>query len=416
MNRGSRYRRNPNKHWSTVVTGSAVTVIVALCVVLFLANPGLDIPLGSRGTTTSQPSQSQAQPAKGTTSSGTSQPAKITLLGAGDNMQHTPMLTACKTDSGYDFEPIYTQIKPVVSAADIAFVNQEMPINPAAEPQGYPLFNAASEMCEALVDTGFDVISESNNHMLDQGEKGLQATIDYWKTKSGITQVGAYQDDADLHKPHIVEKNGFKVAYLAMTEMTNNFSLPGDSKLRILYTSQTDTIRQLIQAARQQADIVVVSVHWGTEDTFDLTDAQTMLAQKMVDWGADVIFGNHPHALQKLTTLKRQSDGATCPVIYAFGNLISTQYDPWNLVSGLLSITYTRNANGKADFQGMQFQPIVTYYETGAKNIHVQWLKDFTDEMAKKSRTWSKTSGKFTPSYAKSIVDKSIPKEYQNWT
>lgn len=414
MNRGYRYRRHPNKHWSRVVAESAVAVIAAFCVVLFLAGPGLNLSLGSGTATVSQPSQSQ--PAKGTTSSGTSQPAKITLLGAGDNMQHTPMLDACKTDDGYDFKPIYTQIKPVVSAADIAFVNQEMPINPDAEPQGYPLFNAAPEMCEALVDTGFDVISESNNHMLDQGEKGLQATIDYWKTKPGIMQIGAYQDDADLRKPHIVEKNGFKVAYLAMTEMTNNFSLPEGSKLRILYTSQTDTIRQLIQAAKQQADLVVVSVHWGTEDTFDLTDTQTTLAQEMVDWGADVIFGNHPHALQKLTTLKRQSDGATCPVIYAFGNLISTQYDPWNLVSGLLSVTYTRDANGKAVFQGMQFRPIVTYYETGAKNIHVQWLKDFTDEMAQKSRTWSKTGGKFTPAYAKSVVDQSIPKEYQNWT
>ena len=206
------------------------------------------------------------------------------------------------------------------------------------------------------------------------------------------------------------------MAYLAVTEMTNGYTLPADSPLCILYTSETDTIERLIKAAKAQADIVVVSAHWGTEDTFELTDAQTTLAQQMVDWGADVIFGNHPHALQELTTLTRASDGATCPVIYAFGNLISTQYDPWNLVSGLLSITYARNESGKAVYQGMRFQPIVTYYEEGGENIHVVWLKDFTLEMAQQSRTWSRTGGQFTPDYAKSVVEQSIPAQYQDWS
>lgn len=403
-----------------MIAGGVVAVALALCAVFALAGPNLHKAMRGAEAPASSTQQQGTQSAQGAASaapaSSAAEPSTITLLGAGDNMQHSPMITACQTEDGYDFKPLYTQIKPVVSAADIAFVNQEAPIDPGAEPEGYPAFNAAPEMGDALADAGFDVISESNNHMLDQGADGLQATIDYWKGKSGITQVGAYENDEDMRKPRIVEKNGFRVAYLAMTEMTNGLSLPEDSKLRILYTSETDTIQQLIQDAKKQADLVVVSVHWGTEDTFDLTDEQTGLAQNMVNWGADVIFGNHPHALQKLTTLKRAGDGAACPVIYAFGNLISTQYDPWNLVSGLLTVTYQKDAGGKPVFQGMQFKPVVTYYEGGAKNIHVQWLKDFTDEMAQQSLTWDKTGGEFTPEYARSVVDQSIPKEYQDWT
>ncbi len=413
--RGKRRRRRGSGR--TLLLGViAIPVVVVLCAALLLTNSGMELPFAGAGSAASQPSAPRQESGEASVPSTPAAPQEITLLGAGDNMQHSPMLDACKTDTGYDFQPIYTQIKPTVEAADLAFVNQEMPCDPSVEPSGYPLFNAAPEMCEALVDTGFDVISEANNHMLDQGASGLQATIDYWKTQPGILQVGAYEDEADLETPHIVEKNGFKVAYLAVTEMTNGYTLPADSPLCILYTSETDTIERLIKAAKAQADIVVVSAHWGTEDTFELTDAQTTLAQQMVDWGADVIFGNHPHALQELTTLTRASDGATCPVIYAFGNLISTQYDPWNLVSGLLSITYARDESGKAVYQGMRFQPIVTYYEEGGENIHVVWLKDFTLEMAQQSRTWSRTGGQFTPDYAKSVVEQSIPAQYQDWS
>lgn len=70
----------------------------------------------------------------------------------------------------------------------------------------------------------------------------------------------------------------------------------------------------------------MISVHWGNENTYTLSDKQKTLAQNMVDWGADIIFGNHPHVLQKLTVLTRK-DGTKCPVIFAFGNLVSAQQE-----------------------------------------------------------------------------------------
>ncbi|MDD4807205.1 MULTISPECIES: CapA family protein [Caproicibacterium] len=344
--------------------------------------------------------------------------SQITILGTGDDLIHSSIYKSCATSSGgYDFRPVYKQIKSNVSAANVAFVNQETVMAPSVGAlSGYPCFNSPTQVGDALVDTGFDVISQGNNHMLDMGQKGLLATLDYWKSKKGIQVVGAYRNQADLDNIRIVEKNGIKTAWIGVVEMTNDISLPSDSPMKIVYTSQRDEIKKLITKARSLADVVVVSAHWGEEDQYTLSDTEKKLGQDMVDWGADVILGNHPHVLQQLTTLTRKSDGAVCPVMYAFGNLISTQRKSQNLVSGQLTVTYKKDEKGKVTFSGMKFKPSVTYYEAGGQNVHVVMLKDFSNAMAQKSRTWEITSGEFTPNYAKKVVNKSIPQKYQDWT
>ena len=125
--------------------------------------------------------------------------------------------------------------------------------------------------------------------MLDMGQKGLLATLDYWKSKKGIQVVGAYRNQADLDNIRIVEKNGIKTAWIGVVEMTNDISLPSDSPMKIVYTSQRDEIKKLITKARSLADVVVVSAHWGEEDQYTLSDTEKKLGQDMVDWGADVI-------------------------------------------------------------------------------------------------------------------------------
>lgn len=91
---------------------------------------------------------------------------------------------------------------------------------------------------------------------------------------------------------------GVRIAYLSYTEHTNG--IPQNSKMaaNVIYTSQTDIIEQQVRAARQNADFVVVGVHWGVEDSHTITQAQQALAQSLADWGADVIVGTHPHVLQ----------------------------------------------------------------------------------------------------------------------
>lgn len=341
-------------------------------------------------------------------------PVSITILGAGDDLIHDVIYKQANRragGNGYDFGPVYQRIADQVRSADIAVVNQETVLAGKVAPlSGYPRFNSPTELGDELVDIGFDVINHANNHILDMGEKGIKATLDYWDTKP-VKVVGAYRNDADLENIRIVEAKGIKTAHIGITEMTNGLYLPKGSDFRLIYADNTQLIERLIKKAKSMADVVVVSVHWGTENTYTLTDKQKELAQEMVDWGADIIFGNHPHVVQKLTVLSR-SDGTECPVIFSLGNLVSTMQLGDDMVSGFLTVTETKDfETNKTTFSGMKFTPIVTHYGARSSNVTIYPLSKYSDALAKQHGV-RKFTPDFSMQYIRNILDKSIPEQY----
>jgi poly-gamma-glutamate capsule biosynthesis protein CapA/YwtB (metallophosphatase superfamily) len=343
--------------------------------------------------------------------------ASITILGTGDNLIHDVIYQQAKQRTGgkgYDFKPVYARIENDIKNADIAIINQETPLaSKIAAPSGYPRFNSPTQLGDDLVSLGFDVINHANNHVLDMNEKGLAATLDYWETKPTVKVIGAYRNDADLENIRIIETKGIKTAYLGVTEMTNGLSLPKNSNYRLIYTSNTALIERLIKKAKAEADIVVVTAHWGTENTTKLTEKQKSLSQDMVDWGADIIFGDHPHVLQQLTVLKRK-DGTECPVVYSLGNLVSAQQSGPNMVSGLLTVTMTKDfGTGKTTFTSMKFKPTVTQYGKRCANITIYPLSEYSDSLAD-AHGVRKFTPNFNLSYIQNIIDKNIPQKYQS--
>ncbi len=343
--------------------------------------------------------------------------ASITILGVGDDLIHDVIYLQASSRAGgkgYNFHPVYEQIEKDVKEADISIINQETPIaGKIAPPAGYPRFNSPTQLGDELVNLGFDVINHANNHVLDMNEKGLAATLDYWETKPNVKVIGAYRNDEDLQNIRVIETKGIKTAYIGITEMTNGLSLPKGSKYRLIYASNTQLIEQQIKKAKSIADVVVVSVHWGNENTTTLTDKQTTLAQNLVDWGADIIFGSHPHVLQKLTVLTRK-DGTKCPVIFSLGNFVSAQQDGPNMISGILKVTMTKDFDtNQTVFTDMKFKPTVTQYGKRCANITIYPLSKYTDALAA-AHGIRKFVPSFSLSYIHKIVDQSIPKEYQS--
>ena len=396
-----------------------ISAAVVLCVALAAAAAHYYAPGSSQSRASASASAqltSSLQPETSSSSKAVQKPVSITILGAGDDLIHSTIYNRAKKLSGgngYDFDPMYKRVASRVQSADIAVINQESVLASKVAPiSGYPLFNSPTEVGDELVHLGFDVVNQANNHVLDMGEKGIKAALDYWDTQP-VTAVGAYRNDADLQNIRIVEAKGIKTAHIGITEMTNGLYLPKDSKYRIIYASDTELIKSLIQKAKRMADVVVISVHWGTEDTYTLTDQQKKLAQEMVDWGADIIFGNHPHVVQQLTVLTRASDGAKCPVMFAFGNFISGQLYGRNMVSGLLTVTVTKNfQTGKTTFSGMKFEPIVTHYEAGFANLGIYPLSEYSEALASKHGVRKRTP-EFSMQFVQDIIDRNIPKEYQ---
>lgn len=298
----------------------------------------------------------------------------INVVAVGDNLVQQYVYQSAQNHSAdgvsYNFDYCYENIKPLING-DMNIINQETLIcGDGYEVSGSNFnFNSPTELGDAVIHAGFNVITMCNNHLLDKGESGLSSCMNYWDTKMAehpeILACGVYRDYMDMQKIRTKEFNGKTVAFLSYTENTNGYSLPGNSELEIIYTSQEDLIQQQIAAAKQVADVVVVTAHWGAEDTFNVTDGVRALAQKIIDWGADVIIGTHPHVAHTMEYLTR-ADGTQGFVFYSLGNFISAQTDNMNLVGELADFDISVKADGSVAIENVQVSPVITHYDDGS--------------------------------------------------
>ena len=364
-------------------------------------------------------------PAETETETASVQNSTASFLAVGDDLIHSRvyMTAAEHAEEGeeYNFGYCYQYVADEVAAADIAFVNQETVIcGDDYEITGSNLnFNSPTELGDALIDTGFDIICMANNHVLDKGESGMSACLDYWDSQVAkhpdLTVLGAYRDYQDMYDYRIREVNGIKVGILAYTEHTNGYSLPGDSEMEIPYTTDTELMQKQITELKEQVDCVVVSAHWGVEDTHVVTDAVKALAQDLIDWGADVVIGTGPHTLQTMEYLTRP-DGTQGFVYYSLGNFISGQTDNFNMVGGMAKFDITMT-DGTVTIENPTCTPIITQYETGGlKDVRVIPYYLYTDELVEnhgvpyspvgtqKSWSWD---------IINTIIEENVPEEYR---
>ncbi|MEE0956003.1 MAG: CapA family protein [Eubacterium sp.] len=337
----------------------------------------------------------------------------VTILAAGDNLIHEVIYTQYRTGSGYDFSPLYKDVKQEISAADIAYVNAETCMSgDVIPPAGYPSFSTPPEDADALIDAGFDIVNTGNNHTFDWGSSAVEAGQQVWNSRN-IPTIGVYKGDEDLNQVRIIEKNGIKVAFVSFVEFSIA-DIPADSPYQMVFFSDEDKVKQTIENAKAQADIVVAAAHWGTEDTPDMNQTQADMAQKMVDWGADIIFGTHPHVVQQLVCLTRSSDGRRCPVLYSQGNFVSGMEARQNLVSGLFNVKAVRDpSSGQVYVESMEFTPTVTWYDDDRYDLHAMYASDLTDQLAADHgiKNWDEP---LTVDYVKETLEKVIPEEYLN--
>lgn len=308
----------------------------------------------------------------------------ITFLAAGDNLIHQNMLDYAKllanryeTGSEYYFEPMYDNIKSIISSADIAFVNQEVPI--AGEElrgfTGYPVFNAPNEAGTAIVNIGFDIVNIANNHMLDRGEAGYLNTISFWKSQP-VTLIGGYVSKEDFDTVRYIEYEGVRIALLAYTYGTNGIYLPQNSSMWVPYYFEDDCVRRHITEARSNADIVIVSMHWGDEHAFVPNKIQKEYCELIASCNADVIIGTHPHVLQPIEW-KERPDGKKTLVAYSLGNLLSSMRFPKNMVGGLLTFDIDYSDANNIHITNPEIIPTMCYYSMSKDNVAVYRFTQF---------------------------------------
>jgi len=273
--------------------------------------------------------------------------ARVSFAVGGDVIPHEPVRAAAEAAGGgvEGWGSLLADVSDVFKGADFGFVNLETPVAPAHSKGSKPfMFDAPVALPEALKANGIKIVSFANNHVMDQGWAGFAETRDHLK-EIGLQFAGSGDTAGQTWQPLVVEANGIKVGWLGMTRWLNGnrnpdkddqphvnfFPYPGESG----GAPGADEAQVLaaVKAARAQCDMLVISIHWGTEYAPAPRPEDVEMAHKMLDAGASVIVGHHPHVLQPIETYTT-SDGRMAVIFYSLGNFLSNQSR--NYVDGLM--------------------------------------------------------------------------------
>ena len=250
----------------------------------------------------------------------------ITLKAVGDIMANMGQIEYAynKGNGSYDFKDSFKYISDFISDADIAIANYETTTDPNKAYAGHPRFNAPPEYLKAIADAGFDIVTTANNHSLDSEIEGIGTTIDAIE-EAGLDHVGTRKSG---NERYIIKKVGdINIAFLSYTYGCNGIEdlfVVRDEVDQVNYIHE-DLIKKDIRDAKEHgADFVVVYPHWGIELRSDADQSQIDLGHKMIDWGADLVIGNHPHVVEPYE-LYESENGNKGFIAYACGNFISIQ-------------------------------------------------------------------------------------------
>lgn len=217
---------------------------------------------------------------------------------------------------------VFARVRSVISAADLSFGNLECPVTNRCQraPQRIA-FRASPRYLEALTDAGFDMLSLANNHSMDCGTTGLIETMRNLR-RSGLRWSGAGQTRAEAESFVIVKLKGIRIAFLSFTAISPSADKPLRDNAPSVALASGSSVERAVVSARREADVVIVSLHWGVEYSYRPVAEQVSLAHAAVEAGADVVLGHHPHTLAGLEVLKRQTTAGTRPALiaYSLGN------------------------------------------------------------------------------------------------
>jgi poly-gamma-glutamate synthesis protein (capsule biosynthesis protein) len=314
------------------------------------------------------------------------EPDYLTLIAAGDNLFHDVMIRPPPVNETYNFEPIYSAIRPLIEPADIAFINQETLL--AGEEfgySGYPLFNTPQELGTALAAAGFDVVNHATNHVMDKGENAVFKTMDFWDSLPAVRYLGIHRSPESRDRQVIIEKNNIRVGFLSYTMETNGIPVPKD-KPYLVSLGNTERMAEEIGRLRPLCDFLVVSMHWGEEYRHKYNARQESLSKFLAEQRADLIIGHHPHVIQPYRSLSRPDGGETL-CFYSLGNFVSAQRRGPTLLGGLMYVK-VRKFESAVDIAEAGVIPVVTHYEQDFTGFRVYPLYEYTEELAEKH--WGK--------------------------
>lgn len=356
-NRVGRRHKKHQPQWLYIFASTFLVIGMTLFVLSWLRQAG---------------SQHQASLTSSSTDSGTSTSSSEVSVQTARIMAHGDLLyydllymSAEQPDGSYNFSENFTYVKPWIEQADLAIADFEGTISPDYPLAGYQLFNAPASVATAMAEAGYDVVDLAHNHILDSQLSGLISTVSTFK-QVGIDSIGVFAEGNRSTAPlSIREVNGIKIAILGYAYGFNGMegNLTQEEYDAYLSDFTKEKMRSEIERAEQEADFTIVMPQAGVEYQLDPTEEQVTLYHEMVEWGADMVLGGHPHVAEPAEIVEKY--GQRKLIIYSMGNFLSNQRietmegvanAQWTERGVLMDITLEKK-NGVTTIQTAQAQP-----------------------------------------------------------
>ena len=295
------------------------------------------------------PGQVTAEPAA-TTSTQPPRPGFSTAF-AGDVLVHSDIWIEAEEyagGTGYDFAPMWDDVRGLISSVDLAVCHLEVPIAPPGEePSTYPFYGAPRELVTGIASAGWDRCSTASNHTFDRGTRGIDATLAAFD-EEGLTQAGMART-ADEIAPKVIEVDGVKVTHLSYTFGYNGLEAPAGQEWRSARTDAKRIVKDARTAKDLGAQAVIVSMHWGVEPLSEIVPKQRDLAEEITQSGlVDLVVGHHSHVVQPI----EQVNGVW--VVFGMGNHISAHptrefFPPASQDGVIVTVDFEVNDDGSVD-------------------------------------------------------------------
>lgn len=387
MTHSSTPRKKPTRRREQGGAATAAPIIAVIAGIALLFAAFLVFGSGILGSPQpGEPAPTQSAGGQDDSPAATLQDARVSFVAVGDNLPETSIgayADACAGEAGdglYDYRPIYAAVKPYVESADLAYIKQETHLGgDEIGPRGWPSFNTTDAMADAIVDAGFDLVASASNHAYDWGYFGaVEHSRSVWNRKP-VAFTGTAANEEEAQAIPVVERNGISFALLDYTYGVNGYA-QGDLPAYAVNFIDEERIAADVARAHEMADVVLVAMHWGTENLTEADAEQQRLAQFLADLEVDVVLGSHPHVIGPLAWVQGASGHRTL-VAYSLGNFISRHEAPAleNELEGMLSCDFVRE-DGVVSIQNVVWTPLVNHTEEGAFSVYA--LKDYTPELA----------------------------------
>lgn len=260
----------------------------------------------------------------------------LTLILVGDIMLDRGVEYMIKKEGKGDFKFPFLKIANFLKEADILFGNLEGPISAKGEKAGSIYsFRNDPEAIEGLVFAGFNILSVAANHLFDYGREAMEDTFSRLKN-AGINYVGGGFNEMEAFSPRIEIIDSTKIAFLAFTNLGSEYWVAKGERSGISWLEK-ERMEKEIKKAKEQADLVITSFHYGEEYYLEPTEFQVLISRAAIEAGADLVIGHHPHVVQKI---EKYQEGY---IAYSLGNFVFDQGFSKETMKGLILKVLIKN-------------------------------------------------------------------------